>query len=73
MASLFEAIVLQNLTVLTRGNTLLPNVLLLGGPNTFIVGMQVAEWGFVVGTSAGLTVVLTVIVLWVAPTFASWY
>ncbi len=42
MASLFEAIVLQNLTVLTRGNTLLPNVLLLGGPNTFIVGMQEA-------------------------------
>ncbi len=42
MASLFEAIILQNLTVLTRGNTLLPNVLLLGGPNTFIVGMQEA-------------------------------
>jgi predicted CoA-substrate-specific enzyme activase len=42
IASLFEAIVLQNLTVLTRGNTLLPNVLLLGGPNTFIVGMQEA-------------------------------
>ena len=35
MASLFEAIVLQNLTVLTRGHTLRPHVLLLGGPNTF--------------------------------------
>ncbi len=42
MASLFEAIVLQNLSVLTRGNTLLPCVLLLGGPNTFIRGMQEA-------------------------------
>jgi activator of 2-hydroxyglutaryl-CoA dehydratase len=42
MASLFEAIVLQNLTVLTRGNTLCPQVLLLGGPNRFIKGMQEA-------------------------------
>lgn len=42
MASLFEAIVLQNLTVLTRGNVLLPKVLLLGGPNTFIRGMREA-------------------------------
>lgn len=42
MASLFEAIVLQNLTVLTRGHTLLPHVLLLGGPNTFIQGMREA-------------------------------
>ena len=33
MASLFEAIVLQNLSVLTRGHTLRPHVLLLGGPN----------------------------------------
>ena len=32
MASLFDAIVLQNLTVLTRGHTLRPHVLLLGGP-----------------------------------------
>jgi activator of 2-hydroxyglutaryl-CoA dehydratase/predicted nucleotide-binding protein (sugar kinase/HSP70/actin superfamily) len=40
MASLFEAIVMQNLSVLTRGNTLLPVVLLLGGPNTYIRGMQ---------------------------------
>src|SRR6202048_1323033 len=35
MASLFEAIVLQNLSVLTRGHTLRPHVLLLGGANTF--------------------------------------
>ncbi len=42
MASLFEAIVLQNLTVLTRGNTLYPDVLLLGGPNRFVPGMQQA-------------------------------
>jgi predicted CoA-substrate-specific enzyme activase len=42
MASLFDAIILQNLTILTRGNTLRPLVLLLGGPNTFIPGMQQA-------------------------------
>lgn len=42
MASLFDAIVLQNLTVLTRGHTLRPHVLLLGGPNTFICGMREA-------------------------------
>jgi predicted CoA-substrate-specific enzyme activase len=42
MASLFEAIVLQNLSVLTRGHTLRPHVLLLGGPNTFIRGMKEA-------------------------------
>ncbi|MFQ5694616.1 MAG: BadF/BadG/BcrA/BcrD ATPase family protein, partial [Terriglobia bacterium] len=42
MASLFDAIVLQNLTVLTRGHTLLPHVLLLGGPNTFIRGLREA-------------------------------
>src|SRR5579864_8023865 len=42
MASLFEAIVLQNLSVLTRGHTLKPHVLLLGGPNTFIRGMREA-------------------------------
>ncbi|MCH7552538.1 MAG: CoA activase [Chloroflexi bacterium] len=40
MASLFEAIVQQNLSVLTRGNTLRPQVLLLGGPNTFIPAMR---------------------------------
>jgi predicted CoA-substrate-specific enzyme activase len=42
MASLFEAIVLQNLSVLTRGHTLKPHVLLLGGPNSFIKGMKEA-------------------------------
>ncbi|MDH3976374.1 MAG: acyl-CoA dehydratase activase [Deltaproteobacteria bacterium] len=36
MNSLFEAIVQQNLSVLTRGNVLMPNVLLLGGPHTYI-------------------------------------
>jgi len=40
MASLFEAIVQQNLSVLTRGHTLRPTVLLLGGPNTFIRGLR---------------------------------
>jgi predicted CoA-substrate-specific enzyme activase len=43
MASLFDAIVGQNLSVLTRGHTLRPHVLLLGGPNTFIKGM-VEAW-----------------------------
>ncbi|MBV9146822.1 MAG: CoA activase, partial [Acidobacteria bacterium] len=42
MASLFDAIVLQNLSVLTRGHTLRPHVLLLGGPNCFIKGMREA-------------------------------
>lgn len=42
MASLFEAIILQNLTVLTRGHTLPPVVLLLGGPNNYIDGIQQA-------------------------------
>jgi predicted CoA-substrate-specific enzyme activase len=42
MASLFEAFVLQNLKVLARGHTLLPHVLLLGGPNAFIPGMREA-------------------------------
>ena len=45
MASLFEAIVQQNLSVLTRGNTLRPHVLLLGGPNAFISALQEA-WQF---------------------------
>jgi activator of 2-hydroxyglutaryl-CoA dehydratase len=39
MASLFESIIQQNISVLTRGHTLKPEVLLLGGPNTFIKGM----------------------------------
>src|ERR1700684_1929817 len=42
MASLFEAIGLENLSVLTRGHTLRPHVLLLGGPNSFIRGMREA-------------------------------
>lgn len=42
MASLFEAFVLQNLQVLARGHTLLPHVILLGGPNAFIPGMREA-------------------------------
>ena len=42
MASLFDAIVLQNLSVLTRGHTLRPHVMLLGGPNSFIRGMREA-------------------------------
>lgn len=42
MASLYQAIVLQNLSVLTRGNTILPSVMLLGGPNSFLPGMQEA-------------------------------
>jgi predicted CoA-substrate-specific enzyme activase len=45
MASLFEAIIGQNLAVLTRGNTLRPHVLLLGGPNTYIRGM-VEAWKY---------------------------
>lgn len=36
VCSLADAIVLQNLSVLTRGSTLKPRVLLLGGPNTFL-------------------------------------
>jgi predicted CoA-substrate-specific enzyme activase len=40
MASLFESIVQQNLAVLTRGHTLRPQVLLLGGPNCYIKGMR---------------------------------
>lgn len=40
MASLFESIIQQNLSVLTRGHTLYPEVLLLGGPNCYIRGMQ---------------------------------
>ncbi len=40
MNSLADAIVMQNLTVLTRGNTLRPKVLLLGGPNAFLPFLQ---------------------------------
>jgi len=40
LISLFDAVVVQNLTVLTRGYTPRPPVLLLGGPNTFFKGLQ---------------------------------
>ena len=42
IASLFEAVVYQNLSTLTRGNTPAPEVLLLGGPNLFYAGLQEA-------------------------------
>ncbi len=38
--SLADAIVLQNLSVLTRGSTLKHNVILLGGPNTYLPFLQ---------------------------------
>jgi len=40
--SLFDAIVLQNLTVLTRGHTPRPDVLLLGGPNAYFPALREA-------------------------------
>ena len=40
MCSLADAIVSQNLSVLTRGNTLKAKVLLLGGPNTYLPFLQ---------------------------------
>ncbi|MNM09139.1 R-phenyllactate dehydratase activator [compost metagenome] len=40
MCSLADAIVTQNLSVLTRGNTLRHHVLLLGGPNTYLPFLQ---------------------------------
>ncbi|MEM7137570.1 MAG: BadF/BadG/BcrA/BcrD ATPase family protein [Myxococcota bacterium] len=40
MCSLADAIVMQNLSVLTRGNTLRHKVVLLGGPNTFLPFLQ---------------------------------
>lgn len=42
IASLFEAIVLQNLSVLSRGKIPSPVVLLLGGPNYFLPGLREA-------------------------------
>ncbi len=42
VASLFEAVVHQNLATLTKGNTPMPEVLLLGGPNLFFRGLQQA-------------------------------
>ena len=40
LCSLADAIVLQNLSVLTRGSTLRSKVLLLGGPNTYLPFLQ---------------------------------
>lgn len=40
LCSLANAIVMQNLSVLTRGNTLLHSVVLLGGPNTYLHFLQ---------------------------------
>ncbi len=40
MCSLADAIVSQNLSVLTRGNTLKAKVLLLGGPNAYLPFLQ---------------------------------
>ena len=42
IASLFDAVVCQNLATLTKGNTRAPDVLLLGGPNLFFRGLQEA-------------------------------
>ena len=40
LCSLADAIVMQNLSVLTRGSTLRHKVLLLGGPNTYLPVLQ---------------------------------
>ncbi|MCG8311821.1 MAG: acyl-CoA dehydratase activase-related protein, partial [Pseudomonadales bacterium] len=40
MCSLADAIVQQNISVLTRGNTLRSQVILLGGPNTYLPFLQ---------------------------------
>ncbi len=40
LCSLADAIVLQNLSVLTRGSTLRHKVILLGGPNTYLPFLQ---------------------------------
>ncbi len=45
LISLFDAIVIQNLSILTRGYTLRPKVLLLGGPNTFFPAL-VGAWKY---------------------------
>ncbi len=42
MASLFDAIVLQNLIVLSRGSALPPRVLLVGGPHAFLRALREA-------------------------------
>jgi predicted CoA-substrate-specific enzyme activase len=49
IASLYEAVVYQNLATLTKGNTPTPHVLLLGGPNLFFNGLQEA-WRHHLGT-----------------------
>ncbi|HEV3059248.1 MAG TPA: BadF/BadG/BcrA/BcrD ATPase family protein [Vicinamibacterales bacterium] len=49
IASLYEAVVCQNLATLTKGNTPTPQVLLLGGPNLFFNGLQEA-WRHHLGT-----------------------
>jgi len=48
VASLFEAVVYQNLATLTKGNTPYSEVLLLGGPNCFFQGLQEA-WRYHLG------------------------
>ena len=48
MCSLADAIVTQNLSVLTRGSTLRHKVLLLGGPNTYLGFLQEA-WRLRIG------------------------
>ena len=48
IASLFEAVVYQNLATLTKGNTPMPEILLLGGPNLFFKGLQEA-WRYHLG------------------------
>jgi len=42
IASLFETVVHQNLATLTKDNTPMPGVLLLGGPNLFFRGLREA-------------------------------
>ena len=42
MASLFDAIVVQNLTVLARGHAMPPHVLLVGGPHAYLRGLREA-------------------------------
>jgi predicted CoA-substrate-specific enzyme activase len=42
IASLYEAVIYQNLATLTKGQTPRPGVLLLGGPNLFFRGLQEA-------------------------------
>src|SRR5207245_9939979 len=42
IASLFEEVVSQRLTTMTKGNTPSPEVRLLGGPNLFFKGLQEA-------------------------------